>query len=492
MATLLVPRTLYTAGLRASGKVSSPSLLSSRTQIACISQHAAKAQHLAATTIEEVPVKPTELSTSPLARLPTTSLLRSLFLSIFFTSPILFRPGLFVFRNIANSTSSILNPDKNPFLRLAIRPIVYDQFCAGRNLAEIQQTSAAIKSLGFSGVVLCYAKEHQLNREGRLDSYEATSTATMAEEIEDWKTGNLNTLAMTSDGDWLGMKLTGGGLHISKALLRGDTTPPPEFTDAMDAICTQARAQNTRIWIDAEQQLLQPAIDAWAYATMRKYNRAPHPPLVFNTVQAYLKTARDKVQRQLQTAADEGWISAIKLVRGAYISNDVRERIHDTKEDTDESYNGIVRDLLRGTGFAVFENNPDLKHDLLLAGHNNHSVRTAAGLATQLAAQGRLKVVPEFGQLQGMADDIGCELVCMGEEALKAPKVGAADGIGMKTGGVFVPRVYKCLTWGSVQECMQYLTRRLVENRGAADRMKEGAVELRRELWRRMTFRSAR
>ncbi len=272
-------------------------------------------------------------------------------------------------------------------------------------------------------------------------------------------------------------RCTGAGLQITNTLLKGDKAPP-KFTEAMDAICTRARAQGCRIWIDAEQQALQPTIDRWTFDLMRRYNKGEHP-LVYSTIQAYLKSAREKVQHQLQLAADEGWRSAIKLVRGAYISNDIRERIHDTKAETDQSYNGIAEDLLRGQNFPILRSNPDLKHDLLLAGHNTNTVRGAARLATELAASSKLKVVPDFAQLQGMADDIGCELLQVGEENARKSDTTATTP--------FVPKVYKCLTWGTIQECMQYLTRRLVENRGAADRMAEGAALLRSELWRRLT-----
>jgi len=142
---------------------------------------------------------------SCLGRLPTLSILRSLFLSVFFTSPLLFRPGLAVFQAIANSPSRWLNPDKNPFLRAAIRPIVYDQFCAGRNAAEINKTSQAIKSLGFSGVVLCYGKEVQLDANQKFSGYDSKGAA-MDIEIQQWRDGNLKTLAMIGEGDWLGIK----------------------------------------------------------------------------------------------------------------------------------------------------------------------------------------------------------------------------------------------------------------------------------------------
>jgi len=110
-----------------------------------------------------------------------------------------------VFQAIANSPSRWLNPDKNPCLRAAIRPIIYDQFCAGRNAAEIHKTSQIIKSLGFSGVVLCYGKEVQPDADSQCYGYDG-KTATIDTEIQQWRDGNLKTLAMIGEGDWLGVK----------------------------------------------------------------------------------------------------------------------------------------------------------------------------------------------------------------------------------------------------------------------------------------------
>jgi proline dehydrogenase len=254
---------------------------------------------------------------------------------------------------------------------------------------------------------------------------------------------------------------------------------PPEFVAAMEKICELAVKKGCRIWIDAEQQVLQSTIDKWTLDLMRRYNQLCKPALIYNTVQAYLKSSRHKVQDQLELARQEGWRLGIKLVRGAYIANDQRHKIYDTKAETDSSYNSIVEDLLCGK-FPAMTSSPGVQLDLLLAGHNSDTIRRAARLASNLAAQSRLKVVPEFGQLQGMADDIGCELLQSGEEAQTK---GSAEA-------PYVPRVYKCLTWGSIQECMQYLTRRLIENRGAADRMRVGAGEFRKELLRRAGLRS--
>ena len=225
-----------------------------------------------------------------LARLPTISILRGIFLGAFLSSPVLFTPGFAFLKKISNSSSPFLNPDRNPILRALVKPLMYDQFCAGRNRPEIQATVSHIKSLGFSGVILCYGKEIQIQKsiQPQVNDFHH-SQSVLDEELQLWMNGNLETLNMVGEGDWIGIKYgdptlherailisiiryTGAGKCITYHLLQGNAAPKA-FVKAMDAILQKASAQNCRIWIDAEQQFLQGSIDRWTIDLMRKYNR---------------------------------------------------------------------------------------------------------------------------------------------------------------------------------------------------------------------------
>ena len=149
--------------------------------------------------------KPKPFTGRPLAHLSTSSILRTLLLSAFFTSPSLFRAGFPLFQTVADSQSVWLNPDRNPVLRMVIFPLVYKQFCAGRNQAEISTTSSEVRRLGFSGVVLCYGREVQVHGD-KFVGYDESHATTMENEIDEWTNGNIETLNMTIEGDWLGMK----------------------------------------------------------------------------------------------------------------------------------------------------------------------------------------------------------------------------------------------------------------------------------------------
>lgn len=250
---------------------------------------------------------------------------------------------------------------------------------------------------------------------------------------------------------------------------------PVAMSKAIDEICEAAKMQGSRLWLDAEQQALQHGLDDWAIDIMRKHNQS-ETPLVYNTIQGYLKGSKANLDRHLTLAAQEGWSVGIKLVRGAYIEHETRSLIHDTKEETDRSY-----DLIADTMVCrrMPENVKDLKFPkaaLFLATHNAASAAKAIATHQARLLANQPTVMLECGQIQGMADELSCELVQNYERALRESS--AAN--------VSVPKAFKCMAWGSVAECMQYLHRRAIENKSAVERTQHMVTALRQELWRRM------
>lgn len=113
--------------------------------------------------------------------------------------------------------------------------------------------------------------------------------------------------------------------------------------------------------------------------------------------------------------------------------------------------------------------------ELFLAGHNSDSIRKAYALYQGLLQRGDTPPPIKFGQLLGMADDISCELLAMGDKAAAQTEKTAS-----------APMVYKCMNWGSVRECMHYLVRRATENQSAALRMQSTVSVMQKELRRRI------
>lgn len=249
-----------------------------------------------------------------------------------------------------------------------------------------------------------------------------------------------------------------------------DSTISEVLEKALNEICEETIKQNSRLWLDAEQNLLQTGLDEWAISIMRRFNR-DGKALVYNTVQAYLKESKVNVDRHITLAANEGWAVGIELVRGAYIEHEVRYLIHDAKDDTDRCYDLIVNMLISQPA----ENFPPTA--LFLATHNAASTEKALFAHRQRVANKQPTALLECGQVQGMADELSCKLVLNYEASHENHQSSKA---------AVAPRAFKYLVWGSVAECMGYLYRRGIESRGAVERTSNMVNALKQELKRRV------
>ncbi|KAK7733987.1 hypothetical protein SLS53_007982 [Cytospora paraplurivora] len=389
---------------------------------------------------------------------------------------------------LAHTTNPLLNPDRNPLLGQLIKKTFYMQFCGGENAAEVRQTIAQLKGIGFSGVILGYAREVVLTDEETkhlaacgLESEAAE--ACIQNEVIPWAQGTLETVKLAEPGDYVALKFTGAGRQALWTL--SERLPPPAaLATAIDEICILARDRGVNLLFDAEQTALQPGIDDWTLDFMRKYNKAePGRAVVYGTYQAYLKATPSVVADHLHVAQAEGFTLGVKLVRGAYLGSDPRHLIHDTKADTDACYDGIAEALIRrqwsgplapfapsNSGSSSF---PSV--NMVLASHNAESVRKARAILES----GERETEVAFAQLQGMADEVSCEILAVndGNKTVEGHG-GSAEA--------FRPRAYKYLVWGSTGECMKYLLRRARENRDAVGRTKSGRDAMRAEVWRRL------
>ncbi|KAI2746026.1 hypothetical protein DTO013E5_21 [Penicillium roqueforti] len=421
-------------------------------------------------------IKP-PVEVSSMARIPTKLLLRSLLLTSLMTSKLFLQPALAVMGVLTTSKSPLLNPDQNLLLNKFLRWTVYNHFCAGVNRKEVSKTVADIKKMGYQGVILGYSKEIVLDHEEKLstDEYGKSQYSDKCYQmIDEWKEGTLETLRMVGPGDFLAVKLTGAG-PISVNAMAAQKPMPEAMVKAVDEICIATEKQGSRLWLDAEQQVLQKGLDDWAIEVMRKHNKS-QTPIIYNTIQGYLKGSKVNLDHHLTLAAQEGWTLGVKLVRGAYIEHETRSLIHDTQVDTDRSYDLIADTMLCQRMPAGKENLPFPKAALFLATHNAASATKAIATHQDRLLANKPTVMLECGQIQGMADELSCELVQNYERALEQSS--AAN--------LTAPKAFKCMTWGSVSECMGYLHRRAIENRGAVERTQHMVTALRRELWRRI------
>ncbi|KAE8151341.1 FAD-linked oxidoreductase-like protein [Aspergillus avenaceus] len=416
----------------------------------------------------------------PHSLLPTKMLLRSLLVATISSHRWLLTPALKFLSLIAHPRVSVLDVTKNPVLHGIVKSTFYNHFCAGENGTEVRSTIGNIKDMGFKGVILTYAREIVVDASKQVaetttstPKTESSTESANNPDIEAWRRGVLETVEMVGEGDILALKLTGAGEPAMRALSTRQPLPD-QMMSALKEICSRAVERQARIFIDAEQQSVQSAIDDIALALMRQFNTGSKAT-VYNTYQAYLKSTPDTVCAHLDIANRKGFTLGIKLVRGAYIAAEPRGLINDTKSVTYKLYNtiakGVIKRRLRDFGNG---NKPFPPAELFLATHNEESALLANRLIKEQSSAGLPATRVQYGQLLGMADGVSCRLL-----QLRDDDAGAS--------GSTAPEVFKCLSWGTLGDCLSYLLRRAVENRDAVRRTKEEYLQLRKEVVRRIS-----
>ena len=456
-------------------------------------RHAHSRRHVSSTTLHIPETSPTTQSpsspapvmpapTAPLSCLPLSTLIRSYLVTSVSSIPFLLRPSLATLAFLANAKSPFLSPDTNPLIRLGLKKTLYAQFCAGETTAEIKGTVAQLKEMGYAGVILGYAKEVVLSGKDAeaLDSGLdcAEQERCNQEEVSSWAKGNLDTVRLAEEGDFVALKFTGAGRQAMQSLLKGERCKP-ELEEATHEICRLAKERGVRLLFDAEQTAVQKAIDSWTIHFMQEYNREGKA-LVYGTYQAYLKSTPEKLKQHMEEARNGGWTLGVKLVRGAYLGSDPRELFWEGIEGTHRCYDGIAAAIMQRSWNDVLKGEGSMPQcDLVLASHNRESVKKARAIRDKQARLGEKRIEMVYGQLMGMADNVSCELVQAAKERKETAK---------SANEVDIPQAFKYLVWGSVGECSKYLLRRAQENRDAVTRTVEGRQALGQELGRRMGF----
>lgn len=150
----------------------------------------------------------TGVSHAPLSILPLSTVIRSLVTSIFSSSPVLLPISLRILHTLAHTTNPLLDVSRNWALRAILDRTLYDQFCAGERTSEVRKAVADVKSFGFSGVILAYAKEAPVepNSGSSIDILAAAEDAWMKSEIDPWVDSTLRTVQSLRAGDYVATK----------------------------------------------------------------------------------------------------------------------------------------------------------------------------------------------------------------------------------------------------------------------------------------------
>ncbi|KAL2976933.1 hypothetical protein AAZX31_13G035900 [Glycine max] len=225
-------------------------------------------------------------------------------------------------------------------------------------------------------------------------------------------------------------------------------------------LCQKCEEANMPLLVDAEHTTVQPAIDYFTYSSSIRHNKDDNP-IVFGTIQTYLKDAKERLLLTTKAAEKMGVPMGFKLVRGAYMSTESKlaeffgyaSPIHNTIQDTHNCFNDCSSFLLE-----KIANGPG---SVVLATHNIESGKLAATKAYELGV-GKVNHKLEFAQLYGMSE---------------------ALSFGLSNAGF---QVSKYMPFGPVDMVMPYLLRRAEENRGLLAASGFDRQLMRKELGRRL------
>lgn len=132
----------------------------------------------------------------------------------------------------------------------------------------------------------------------------------------------------------------------------------------LQELCQKCVQGNMPLLVDAEQTWVQPAIDYFTYSAAIMHNKGDNP-IVFGTIQTYLKDAKERLLLVTKAADKMGVPMGFKLVRGAYMSSESKlaeslgyaSPIHKTIQDTHNCFNGcssfLLEKIANGPGSVV-------------------------------------------------------------------------------------------------------------------------------------------
>lgn len=330
-----------------------------------------------------------------------------------------------------------------------IKNTIYEQFCGGETIEECTET---IEKLGKSkiGTILDYSVEGKTSEE----DFEA-ATNEILKNVERAKADKKIPFAV--------FKVTGiAPLGTLEKVSSGNELPEKSkakwerITCRVNKICELAYSYGQPIFIDAEETWIQKAIDRLAISMMQKFNRENH--IVYNTIQLYRTDGLQMLKDFHAQAKHEGFLYAVKLVRGAYMEKE-RERaeemgypspIQPDKSATDRDYDLAIDYCLENIDTIAF-----------VAGtHNEKSVRL---LAEKLDRKGISHNHPNvnFSQLYGMSDNLSYVLA------------------------KYDYNVSKYVPYGPVKDAVPYLIRRARENTAVAGQVSRELDLIEKELERR-------
>ena len=333
---------------------------------------------------------------------------------------------------------------KPPIIYPYIQNMLFDQFCGGEDIESVKPLMKKIAGKRISPM-LNYGVENSM-LESDLDS------------CKDEMINMIDTLKVQPElirGKAV-LKVTGIISYkrlkkIQDAIILNNKERREWKKDILrlEEVCEHATTNNVKLIFDAETNDVQRIIHSLSLQMMRKHNK--QLPNIYGTIQFYRKDSHQQLDNLIKESQAWGYVPGVKLVRGAYIYDEIlannRELLHDTKEDTDVSYNTAVTKCLQNINNMA----------VCFAGHNMESVQ-------HILREMHRFSIPDY-----------CENITL------AQMLGMRNDITFNLEGV---NVSQFISYGKKKHLVSFLVRRGIENSsslsGANDELELTLKEIKR------------
>lgn len=331
------------------------------------------------------------------------------------------------FVDIGKGLTSFAIKSKLPIKGL-IKATIFKQFCGGETIEECADVIASLARFKI-GTILDYSvegKETEKDFDACKEEIKATITRAKNDKHIPFSVFKVTGLAPF---DLLEK------VSADKDLSESEKAAYERVKNRVNEICELAHDNNVRVFVDAEESWIQPAIDDLANDMMKSYNK--QSAIVYNTFQLYRKDRLQYLTGSYDHAVKNNYYLGAKLVRGAYMEKERKRAaekgysspIQNSKADSDRDYD-------RSLEFCVNH----LDRIAICAGsHNEKSSLYLTQLMKEKGIENDHTSI-YFSQLYGMSDHISFNLANAGYNVAK-----------------YVP-------YGPVEEVLPYLIRRAQEN----------------------------
>lgn len=334
---------------------------------------------------------------------------------------------------------------------LPVKPIikatVYNHFCGGENEKDCEIN---IKNMFKHNVytVLDFSTE-DFEKESDFDTC-FKKKISLIEHIKSKKEIPFTVFKPTCIGKVSIFEKVSSGLALSE----NERESWLRIKSRFHGICIKAKENNVKVLIDAEEFLVQKAIDQLALEMILNYNK--NKVFIYNTIQMY---RRDRLQYMKKLILEYPQaLFGFKLVRGAYMEKErklalkykYKSPICKNKLATDKNFDAAID--------FIFENLNQIS--FVCGSHNENSTQKIINLMKGHKLDKSDNRV-WFGQLYGMSDNISFNL--------------AKNKY----------NVFKILPFGPVRNLIPYLLRRAEENSSVRGQSGRELKLIRKEISRR-------